>query len=215
MKHFSAIFCTLLIFLSLGIARDVELPKNEQTSIIYNSQEFNLNNTPAHQDPNQTREQIDLIVEDFETTAGDWDASNDGQNGWMMNTTEYNSETTKVVSFINDMANAYSIADLIVCRSGAITLSEITTCGKPSILIPFAAAAENHQLKNAKTLLDAGASSLIEEKDLISNILYKKINSLLNDKERLKKMSLAAKKLSKPDAATNIAKLSLEIGFNV
>ena len=98
MKHFSAIFCTLLIFLSLGLARDVELPKNEQTSIIYNSQEFNLNNTPAHQDPNQTREQIDLIVEDFETTAGDWDASNDGANGWMANTTEYYSETTSMHS---------------------------------------------------------------------------------------------------------------------
>ena len=128
---------------------------------------------------------------------------------------KYNSETTKVVSFINDMANAYSVADLIVCRSGAITLSEITTCGKPSILIPFAAAAENHQLKNAKTLLNAGASSLIEEKGLTSDILYKNIISLLNNKDRLKKMSIAAKRLSRPNATINIAKLSLELGFNV
>ena len=128
---------------------------------------------------------------------------------------QYNSDTIKVASFIDDMANAYSIADLIVCRSGAITLSEITICGKPSILIPFAAAAENHQLNNAKTLLRAGASSVIEEKDLTSNILYKNIISLLNNKENLENMSAAAKQLSKPNAAINIAKISLNFGPNV
>ena len=79
MKYFSAIFCTFLILLSLGLARDIELPKEEQTSIIYNSQVYNLDENPVHQDPNQSREQIDLIVEDFETTAGDWDPSEDGQ----------------------------------------------------------------------------------------------------------------------------------------
>ena len=90
MKYFSAIFCTFLILLSLGLARDVELPKEEQTSIIYNSQVYNLDGNPVHQDPNQTREQIDLILDDFETTAGDWDPS----EGWTTNTTEYHSETT-------------------------------------------------------------------------------------------------------------------------
>ena len=90
MKYFSSIFCTFLILLSLGFAKDVELGKEEQTSIIYNSQVYDLNDNPVHQDPNQSREQIDLILEDFETTAGDWDAS----DGWTTSTTEYHSETT-------------------------------------------------------------------------------------------------------------------------
>jgi hypothetical protein len=90
MKYFSSIFCTFLILLSLGFAKDVELGKEEQISIIYNSQVYDLNDNPAHQDPNQSREQIDLIFEDFETTAGDWDAS----DGWVTNTTEYHSEVT-------------------------------------------------------------------------------------------------------------------------
>ena len=77
MKHFSAVFCTLSILLTLGLAKDIELPKNEQTSIIYNSQEYNLNNIPAHQEPNQTREQINLFFEDFE---GDHEWSGDGWN---------------------------------------------------------------------------------------------------------------------------------------
>ena len=68
--------------------------------------------------------------------------------------------------FINDMASAYSLSDLVVCRSGALTISELTACGKPSILIPFAAAAGDHQLKNAKTLSEKGASIIIEEKHM-------------------------------------------------
>ena len=98
MKHFSAILCTLTILLSLGFSRDVELVKKGQNSIIYNSQEFDFRTTPTLPSHNNTREQIDLIVEDFETTAGDWDASSDGTNGWMTNTTEYFSETTSMHS---------------------------------------------------------------------------------------------------------------------
>ena len=95
---------------------------------------------------------------------------------------KYKNDTIKIVPFINDMAAAYALSDLVVCRSGALTLSEVTTCGKPSILIPFAAAAGNHQMKNAETLYQAGASILIEEKDLNSNKLLKRINYLINNK---------------------------------
>ena len=62
------------------------------------------------------------------------------------------------------MADAYSIADLIICRSGALENNKITICGKPSILIPLPSSAANHQLKNAKVLEENGASFLIEEK---------------------------------------------------
>ena len=128
---------------------------------------------------------------------------------------KYTSEAIKVVPFINDMASAYALSDLVVCRSGALTLSEITICGKPSILIPFAAAAGNHQLKNAKTLFDAGASVLIEEKNLKSRILINTINYLISNKIKLDKMSIASKNLGSPDATKQIVDHIMGIISNV
>ena len=110
----------------------------------------------------------------------------------------------RVVPFINDMASAYSLSDLVVCRSGALTLSEITACGKPSILIPFAAAAGNHQLKNAETLSKKGASILIEEKDLNAKVLLSNINNLINNESKLDSMSKASKNLGNPEATKMI-----------
>ena len=128
---------------------------------------------------------------------------------------KYKSDTIKIVPFINDMAAAYALSDLVVCRSGALTLSEVTTCGKPSILIPFAAAAGNHQMKNAETLFQAGASILIEEKDLNSNKLLKDINYLINNKNTLEKMSIAAKNLGKPNATKKITDHVIHMVSNV
>ncbi len=128
---------------------------------------------------------------------------------------KYKSNTIKVVPFINDMAAAYALSDLVVCRSGALTLSEVTTCGKPSILIPFAAAAGNHQMKNAETLYQSGASILIEEKDLNSNKLFKNINYLINNKNTLRKMSIAAKALGKPNATKKITDHVIDMVSNV
>ena len=113
----------------------------------------------------------------------------------------------KVVPFINDMASAYSLSNLVICRSGALTISELTACGKPSILIPFAAAAGDHQLKNAKTLSKKGASIIIEEKDFDSKILLSKINDLINDDSKLSSMSIASKKLGNKDATKMIVDL--------
>ena len=121
----------------------------------------------------------------------------------------------KVVPFINDMANAYALSDLVVCRSGALTLSEVTICGKPSILIPFAAAAGNHQQKNAKTLFDAGAAILLEERDLTTKKLLIVINQLISNKKQLNKMSAASKSLGKPNATKIIVDHIMKITSNV
>ena len=128
---------------------------------------------------------------------------------------KYKNDTIKIVPFINDMAAAYALCDLVICRSGALTLSEVTTCGKPSILIPFAAAAGNHQMKNAKTLYQAGASILIEERELKSDKLFKNINYLINNKNILEKMSAAAKDLGNPNATKKIANHIIDIVSNV
>ena len=140
---------------------------------------------------------------------------------WQTGDNEYNnykkymSDSIKVTPFINDMASAYTLSDLVVCRSGALTLSEVTACGKPSILIPFAAAAGNHQLKNAETLYETGASILIEEKNLNSDSLFKKINHLVNNKVKLDEMSSISKTLGKPNATKKIVDHIMEISSNV
>ena len=73
------------------------------------------------------------------------------------------------------MSEAYAISDLIICRSGALTISELTVCGKPSILIPFSHAAGDHQTKNAQVLVESSAAKLISEKNLNKKIEYQSI----------------------------------------
>ena len=121
----------------------------------------------------------------------------------------------KIVPFINDMASAYALSDLVVCRSGALTLSELTACGKPSILIPFAAAAGNHQLKNAMALEKNKAAVIIEEKDLSNQILLSTINNLINNDATLKKMSKASKSLGNPHATKTIVDSLFERNYFV
>jgi UDP-N-acetylglucosamine--N-acetylmuramyl-(pentapeptide) pyrophosphoryl-undecaprenol N-acetylglucosamine transferase len=121
----------------------------------------------------------------------------------------------KIVPFINDMASAYTLSDLVVCRSGALTLSELTACGKPSILIPFAAAAGNHQLKNAIALEKNKAAVIIEEKDMSTQILLSNINNLINNDATLKKMSIFSKKLGNPHATKTIVDSLFERNYFV
>ncbi len=116
----------------------------------------------------------------------------------------HNTSSAKVVPFIHNMAEAYSISDLIISRSGAITLSEITVCGKPAILIPLPSSAANHQLKNAKVLEKKGAAVLIEEKKIKSNLFLNTIFNLLKNDTKLKKMSIASKTLGKPNSTKDI-----------
>jgi len=111
--------------------------------------------------------------------------------------------SANVFSFKSDIAEIYKKSDLIISRSGAGTISEITAMGKASILIPFPHAAHNHQLYNAKFLENAGASVIIEDGLLDETKLADQINDILNS-DKLEKMSEASSKLAKPDAANRI-----------
>ena len=117
---------------------------------------------------------------------------------------KYNSKKIHVTPFINNMSEAYAISDLIICRSGALTISEITVCGKPSILIPFTHAAGDHQTKNAQVLVDSNAAKLILEKNLNKkNLLYTTMNLIHNEKA-LNEMRTASKAMGKPNATSKI-----------
>jgi len=111
----------------------------------------------------------------------------------------------EVFSFIEDMPGMFGRADLLVCRSGASTVAEVTAAGKPAIFIPFPHAADDHQMRNAEALERAGAAVLIAEKDLTSERLVDAVRELLGDPARLARMSEASRKLSHPDAARQIA----------
>ncbi len=116
----------------------------------------------------------------------------------------FNSSNIHVTPFINNMADAYAISDLVICRSGALTLAEITVCGKPSILVPFPYAAGNHQKKNAQTLADAKAAKVIFQKNLNKNKLMYSIMNLIHNENELKNMSYASKLIGKPNATKKI-----------
>lgn len=113
----------------------------------------------------------------------------------------------KVVPYLHDMPAALACADLVVGRAGALSISEMTAKGLPAILIPYPHAAENHQEKNARVLQSAGAAEMILDRDLNSDVLAERVEGLLGDGERLKKMSRAAKGFGRPDAVWDIVAL--------
>jgi len=116
---------------------------------------------------------------------------------------QYQQKSAKVTAFIDDMAKAYAWADIVLCRAGAMTVSELMLNAKPSILIPLPHAIDNHQFYNAKILADNNAGILIEQKDLTLPMLEKSLLSL--DTSKLSLMSDNAHKLAKPNAAADIA----------
>jgi len=111
-------------------------------------------------------------------------------------------KNVEVTSFINDMAKAYENADLVICRAGATSISELQITQKPSILIPFPQATDNHQVLNAKELVKDGAAIMIEEKDLTAQILINTIDTL--NIQKLTQMSLNLKNRTVLDSEENI-----------
>lgn len=109
----------------------------------------------------------------------------------------------QVISFIDDMASAYNKADVVVCRAGATTVSELTAGGIPAILVPFVVSTTQHQLGNARYMQDEGAGILLEQKDLSPDSLYEKLRNLT--REDLLTMADKARSLAKRGAAKTVA----------
>ncbi|MBI3580306.1 MAG: undecaprenyldiphospho-muramoylpentapeptide beta-N-acetylglucosaminyltransferase [Ignavibacteriales bacterium] len=107
-------------------------------------------------------------------------------------------------AFIDKMEYAFAAADLVICRSGATTLAELTRIGMPAILVPYPHAAADHQTHNAKSLADAGAATMIKDGEVFLK-LKSALLELLNNKEQLARMSEASLKLGKPQAGREIA----------
>jgi UDP-N-acetylglucosamine--N-acetylmuramyl-(pentapeptide) pyrophosphoryl-undecaprenol N-acetylglucosamine transferase len=110
----------------------------------------------------------------------------------------------RVVTFIDEIARAYSNAAMVVARAGATTLAELCAIGRPSILIPFPFAADDHQAKNARALEKQGASICVRESELEVEMLGELVGGLLDDPARRQAMASAARDHGRPDAAAAI-----------
>ena len=113
--------------------------------------------------------------------------------------------------YIRDMADCLAAADLVICRSGAMTLTELEAAGRASILIPSPNVAENHQYHNAMVLAEHGAAVVIEEKDLTGERLCQTIEELLSDPARLTELGKKAASLARLDANERISREILEL----
>lgn len=126
----------------------------------------------------------------------------------------YNGQYVKVLSFIDEMEKAYSSSDLVVARAGASTISELAALGLPSLLVPSPNVAENHQYHNAKSLFDAGAALLIEDKNLNENFLNA-VSTLIFAEEKLIDLSNKIRNFSRQDAANIIANRAINFALAV
>ncbi|WP_415902922.1 undecaprenyldiphospho-muramoylpentapeptide beta-N-acetylglucosaminyltransferase [Neptuniibacter sp. QD29_5] len=116
----------------------------------------------------------------------------------------------KVVPFIDDMAEAYSWADVVLCRAGALTVSELSNAGVASVLVPFPYAVDDHQTKNANYLAERDAAILIQQADLNKETLTALLTEQLNQRETLMEMANKALSLGKPEASDVVANVCLE-----
>lgn len=119
--------------------------------------------------------------------------------------------SAKVEEFIDDMAAAYAWADLVICRAGALTVSELMMAGVAAVLIPLPSAIDDHQTFNAKNLSDAGAGISLVQKDVTAAKLAALLLTELANRDHLLTMAEKAQQLAKPLAATQVADICEEV----
>jgi UDP-N-acetylglucosamine--N-acetylmuramyl-(pentapeptide) pyrophosphoryl-undecaprenol N-acetylglucosamine transferase len=117
----------------------------------------------------------------------------------------------EIVPFIADMPAAFAAADLVVCRSGAGAVSELAAAGKPSILVPFPFAADDHQTRNAEAMERDGAARLIRDAELTGERLFTAIEEAGRSLAALERMAGAARQLARPGAARRVAEILEEV----
>jgi UDP-N-acetylglucosamine--N-acetylmuramyl-(pentapeptide) pyrophosphoryl-undecaprenol N-acetylglucosamine transferase len=117
----------------------------------------------------------------------------------------------EIKAFEKEMAAAYSWADLVICRAGALTISELASAGLGAVLVPYPHAVDDHQTHNARYLVGAGAAQLLPQRELNGERLSQILQSLCDDRQTLLRMALAARNLAVPDAAGVVGRACLEI----
>jgi UDP-N-acetylglucosamine--N-acetylmuramyl-(pentapeptide) pyrophosphoryl-undecaprenol N-acetylglucosamine transferase len=117
----------------------------------------------------------------------------------------------RLVGYLDRMELAYACADLVVSRSGATTVAELTACGLPAMLIPYPHATGRHQAANARALQRAGAAAVMSDAQLSAESLAERIAGMVDDRERLGATAERSRALGRPDAAEELADLVVEV----
>ena len=118
--------------------------------------------------------------------------------------------SVSVEAFIKDMASAYTWADVVLCRAGALTVSELCAAGCAAILVPFPYAVDDHQTRNGEQMVNAGAALLIPQSQLTPALLADTLGDLANDRNRVLIMAQAARTLARTDATERVVNYCLE-----
>ncbi|MFO7604390.1 MAG: glycosyltransferase, partial [Gammaproteobacteria bacterium] len=118
----------------------------------------------------------------------------------------------RVAAFIDDMAEAYAWADLVICRAGALTIAELAAAGVAAVLIPFPHAVDDHQTKNAQWLAKAQAARLLPQASCSLEVLRETLQGLLaSGRAGLLNMAQKARQLAQPEATHDVARYCLEV----
>jgi len=118
--------------------------------------------------------------------------------------------SASVEPFIRDMAEAYAWADLVICRAGALTVSELCAAGVGAVLVPFPHAVDDHQTRNGQHMVKAGAAILVPQSQLTPEVLAETLKDLAGSREKILKMAEAARSLARPDATERVVNYCLE-----
>jgi UDP-N-acetylglucosamine--N-acetylmuramyl-(pentapeptide) pyrophosphoryl-undecaprenol N-acetylglucosamine transferase len=190
-----------------GFAAEMKRPKERNrpfTLLVFGGSQgahaINQAMLEAQDDLGPLRDRLRIL---HQTGSKDWEA--------VAHAYQAKGATAEVLPFIMDMATAYQTADLLVCRAGATSIAEITAAGKASILIPFPAAVEDHQTKNAEVLVQAGAAEMIPEKELTGARLADAIRRYYESPELLREMEIRSTGLGNIRAAADIVDACLAL----
>jgi UDP-N-acetylglucosamine--N-acetylmuramyl-(pentapeptide) pyrophosphoryl-undecaprenol N-acetylglucosamine transferase len=119
--------------------------------------------------------------------------------------------SVRVVPFLEDMADAYAVADVVIARAGATTIAELSLLGIPSVLVPYPHATADHQRSNAEALRRVGAALVLDDRELTPDGLAAVVASIVSDPARAGAMALAGRAWARADAAEGVARLVLEV----
>jgi UDP-N-acetylglucosamine--N-acetylmuramyl-(pentapeptide) pyrophosphoryl-undecaprenol N-acetylglucosamine transferase len=111
--------------------------------------------------------------------------------------------------FIDDVAEAYGWADLVICRAGALTIAELTAAGLGAVLVPYPSAVDDHQTSNAQFLVSAGAAVMIPEAELTPEMLAAEIDRCMKDRQIIVQRAILARSLAQPDATRAVVETCL------
>lgn len=188
--------------LAIDVRHQVGRKNAQQTAAFYASVEHPENLAAADQYVEQAQH--------LEMSSDEWsDTVLAAASADTVNTIGYD---VQLMPYIDDMAEAYTWADLVVCRAGALTVAEVAAAGVAALFIPFPGAVDDHQTVNAQFLENAGAAKIVQQRDLNADSLAALLADLLSDRDNLLAMSVAARGVAITDATARLKAMCLSLG---